>query len=91
MQQKNSKAGKTIVNRIGTLVFRMFCWIYAAFSLYPVIWLLFYSFKNNSEIFVTNPFGFPRVLRFENYTKAWAQYDVPKYFTNSIIVSIFTK
>lgn len=79
-----------IFGKIGTLLFRVFCWIYAAFSLYPVIWLIFYSFKNNSEIFVTNPFGFPTTLRIENYVKAWSQYSVPTYFLNSLIVSIIT-
>ncbi len=79
-----------IFGKIGALLFRIFCWIYAAFSLYPVIWLLFYSFKNNSEIFVTNPFGFPTTLHLENYVKAWSQYSVPTYFLNSLIVSIIT-
>lgn len=75
---------------VGHVIFALFLWIYAAFSLYPLIWMLFYSFKNNEEIFVTNPFGFPRVFHFENYVSAWTQYDVPKYFFNSIIVSIAT-
>ncbi len=75
---------------LGKTVFKIFCWFYAAISVYPVIWLLFYSFKNNSEIFVTNPFGFPTILHVENYVKAWSQYDVPMYFLNSIIVSVVT-
>ncbi len=28
-------------------------------SLYPLVWLLFYSFKDNEEIFSTNVFGIP--------------------------------
>jgi raffinose/stachyose/melibiose transport system permease protein len=81
---------KNILSFMGTKIFRLFCWIYAGISLYPVIWLIFYSFKNNSEIFVTNPFGFPTKLHLENYTKAWSQYDVPTYFLNSLIVSVIT-
>lgn len=77
-------------DKIGKTIFRVFCWVYAALSLYPVIWLIFYSFKNNSEIFVTNPFGFPTTLHLENYVKAWSQYDVPMYFINSLIVSVIT-
>lgn len=75
---------------LSSILFTIFLWVYAAFSLYPLIWMLFYSFKNNNEIFVTNPFGFPKVLRFENYVNAWSKYDVPMYFFNSIIVSIVT-
>ena len=84
------KKDRTIFGKIGKIGFRVFCWIYAGISLYPIVWLLFYSFKNNSEIFVTNPFGFPTTLHFENYMKAWSQYDVPMYFMNSLIVSIAT-
>lgn len=79
---------KQMKRKLGSGLFQAFCWIYAILSIYPIIWLLFYSFKNNREIFVTNPFGFPRTLHFENYVKAWSQYDVPKYFTNSVIVSV---
>jgi len=80
------KAKKRFVHYL----FSFFLWVYAAFSLYPLIWMLFYSFKNNDEIFVTNPFGFPKVFHFENYANAWTMYDVPKYFANSGIVAFFT-
>jgi raffinose/stachyose/melibiose transport system permease protein len=72
------------------IVFLIFCWIYAAFSLYPLIWMLFYSLKNNDEIFITNPFGFPTNFRIENYVKAFKMYNVPLYFVNSLIVSLAT-
>lgn len=84
------KSSNTVAGKIGRSIFNIFCWIYAVITLYPVIWLIFYSFKNNSEIFVTNPFGFPTTLHLENYTKAWSQYDVPMYFINSLIVSVVT-
>jgi raffinose/stachyose/melibiose transport system permease protein len=63
---------------------------YTIFSVYPLIWMLFYSFKNNNEIFLTNPFGFPSVLRVENYVNAWKQYNIPVYFCNSLIVAAAT-
>jgi len=83
-------SSKQIFGKSGKIIFRVFCWIYAAISIYPIIWLIFNSFKNNSEIFVTNPFGFPTILHIENYIKAWSQYNVPMYFMNSLIVSIVT-
>jgi raffinose/stachyose/melibiose transport system permease protein len=61
--------------------------VYLVISLYPLIWMLFYSLKDNQEIFVTNPFGFPRTLRWENYVKAWTEYDVFRYFINSVVVT----
>lgn len=76
--------------KIANFIFKTFLWIYAMISLYPLLWMLFYSFKNNEEIFVSNPFGFPTVLRVGNYIKAWTQYNVPQYFINSLIVAIAT-
>ena len=70
--------------------FVAFLWIYAFISVYPLIWMIFYSFKNNEEIFVTNTFGFPTHFRIENYITAWQSYNVPQYFTNSVIVSAAT-
>ena len=66
-------------------------WVYAIISLYPLLWMIFYSFKSNEEIFVTNPFGFPLKWQLSNYVNAWTQYDVPLYFRNSVIVGIAAK
>ncbi|WP_054955609.1 carbohydrate ABC transporter permease [Paenibacillus dakarensis] len=63
---------------------------YVVVSLYPLLWLLFYSFKNNEEIFSTNVFGVPKVWRFENYQNAFQMFDLLKYFKNSLIISIAT-
>ncbi|QMV40952.1 carbohydrate ABC transporter permease [Cohnella cholangitidis] len=59
-------------------------------SLYPLIWLLFYSFKDNEEIFSTNVFGIPKNWRVENYSNAFDVFDIVAYFKNSLIVSIGT-
>ncbi|WP_127493745.1 carbohydrate ABC transporter permease [Paenibacillus glycanilyticus] len=65
-------------------------WLYALLSIYPLFWMISYSLKNNNEIFVTNPFGFPLHPRFENYKTAWTSFNVPQYFMNSVIVSVVT-
>ena len=52
--------------------------------------MLFYSLKNNDEIFVKNPFGFPTGMRIENYINAWNNYNIPSYFLNSMIVAFAT-
>lgn len=73
-----------------SIVFTVFLWLYAVVSLYPLLWMVFYSLKSNDEIFVTNPFGPPLVWKFANYANAVSQYDVPLYFKNSILVGIAT-
>ncbi len=77
-------------NKKHNYLFTIFLWLYALISLYPIIWMLFYSLKSNEEIFVTNPFGFPTSLQWVNYTRALSEYNVPKYFFNSVIVSLGT-
>ncbi len=63
---------------------------YVIVSLYPLVWLLFYSFKNNEEIFSTNVFGIPEIWRVENYKNAFEAFDLILHFKNSFIVSIGT-
>ncbi len=68
----------------------IFLSIYAVCSIYPFIWLLFFSLKNNEEITVSNSFGIPKTLRIENYINAWNSFNIPLYFKNSLVVSIIT-
>ena len=63
---------------------------YAICSIYPFIWLIFFSLKNNEEITVSNSFGFPEVFRYENYVNAWNSFNIALYFRNSIIVSFIS-
>lgn len=62
--------------------------IYGIISLYPIIWMGFYSLKSNEEIFVTNPFGPPLDPQWSNYVKAVTQFDIVLLFKNSVIVSL---
>ncbi len=75
---------------VGRFLLKGLLYIYALCSLYPILWMVFYSLKNNDEIFVTNPFGFPMNLRVENYRTALTAYNVPVYFKNSIIVTVIS-
>jgi len=77
-----------ILSKAGGVLFRTFLWVYFLISLYPLTYLLFFSLKNNDEIFYTNPLGFPLHLRIENYVQAITKHDIALYFKNSLIVSI---
>jgi raffinose/stachyose/melibiose transport system permease protein len=80
----------TAIRKIPRALMQAFLWFYFLISLYPLIWMVFYSLKNNDEIFVTNPFGFPTKLRFENYVNAWNQFNLPRYMGNSLFISTIT-
>jgi raffinose/stachyose/melibiose transport system permease protein len=53
--------------------------------LYPLLWMVFSSFKDNREVF-DSPWGLPGELRWSNFAKA-GDAGVVRYFTNSVIVT----
>lgn len=53
--------------------------------IYPLLWMVFSSFKDNSEVF-GRPWGFPSHLRWHNFVAA-GNAGVVRYFTNSVIVT----
>ena len=81
-----SSAGKKIPKYIMYIILSL----YSLVCIYPFIWMVSFSLKNNQEIFVTNVFGLPKNFRIENYEKALKVFDVFLYFKNSIIVSTAT-
>ncbi len=59
----------------------------AMISLYPFIWVLISSLKDNNEIY-SNSFGFPKVIQWGNYVQAWKGAKVGTSFFNSLFVSL---
>ncbi len=53
--------------------------------LYPLLWMVFSSFKNNQEVF-SNPWGLPGELRWGNFAQAGGA-GVVRFFVNSVIVT----
>lgn len=82
-----SKRSKTSV---GSTILFIALIIVALIQLYPLIWLLLVSFKNNAEIFGGNVLGIPKVWRIENYKNAFVGAKVGIYFVNSLIVTTVT-
>ncbi|WP_318628376.1 carbohydrate ABC transporter permease [Paenibacillus polymyxa] len=78
---------KTALSKFRQAVLQIPLWLYFIVSVYPLFWMVSYSFKNNDEIFVSNPFGLPTHFRYENYINAWMQFNIPRYFLNSLVVS----
>lgn len=72
-----------------TIVFILLV-IWGIIQIYPIFWLLLFSFKDNSEIFGGNVLGFPKVWRFSNYSTAMTSGNVGVYFLNSLIITIVT-
>lgn len=60
--------------------------IFTVIFMYPIIWVLFSSFKSTAEI-KQNPFALPLIMHFENYSNAWTAAHMSDYFINSVIVT----
>ena len=76
--------------RINKVVLNAFLWIYVVISIFPIIYMLFFSLKNNDEIFYTNPLGFPNPIRWANYFDAVTRFNIGRYFMNSMIVTLIS-
>lgn len=79
-----SKAGK----KIGYGVLYIVLTVVAALQLLPLVWLFFFSLKNNQEVFNLPPLSLPTHFRWENYEKVWSAGNISVYFLNSVWITI---
>ena len=75
--------------RVGARVMRLTVWLGLALLvvavLYPLLWMVFSSFKSNQEVFAS-PWGLPGELRWGNFGRAGSA-GVVRYFVNSVLVT----
>lgn len=64
--------------------------IVAVIQLFPLIWLLFFSLKSNTELFGDNILGLPREWLWSNYITVLKSSNIFRYFSNSVIITIIT-
>jgi N-acetylglucosamine transport system permease protein len=58
---------------------------WAALTAFPLLWALLSSFKTDEQI-LTDPWGLPTALRWDNWVRAWNTAHIGRYFLNSVIV-----
>lgn len=59
--------------------------VWAVLVIFPLLWTLMSSFKTNTQIF-ESPFKLPPALALENYTYAWTEAGIGRYFFNTVYV-----
>src|SRR5690625_1072908 len=59
--------------------------IWAIIVIFPMLWTLLSSFKDNTEIFAS-PFALPGSVNFDNYVTAWTEHSIGLYFINTVLV-----
>ncbi|MGS2615405.1 carbohydrate ABC transporter permease [Micromonospora sp. LZ34] len=62
-----------------------FLLLWGALTALPLLWMFLSSFKSDGEI-LSDPWGLPGALRFENWARAWTEAHIGQYFLNSAIV-----
>jgi N-acetylglucosamine transport system permease protein len=70
---------------ISTIVLNGFLALWAVIVAFPMIWLLYTSFKSDQEIFFS-PWTLPAVLQWDNFRRGWVDAHIGEYFLNSFIV-----
>lgn len=77
---------KITSKKITNSIIQLFLIIWAVIQLFPLYWLIAFSFKDNEEIFGSNVIGLPRKLLWANYETAIIGADIGRFFLNSVIV-----
>lgn len=83
MRGKKVKEGLGL--RIGRWIIRILLFTWTVTIVFPVIWVLYTSFKTNKEFFA-DMWALPTKFMFENYEFAWNTAQFSKYFANSFYV-----
>ncbi len=57
-------------------------------TIYPILWLMMSSFKNNSELAVTPMYKLPREWVWQNFPNAWGRGNIGLFMINSAVYTI---
>jgi len=77
------------ISVLGKTVKWIVLWVLAIFELFPLVQLLFNSFRVDKEI-KSVPLGLPKVWTIENYPATWTQGGYGRAFLNSLWISFWT-
>ncbi len=77
-------------NKINSIIGQGLLIIFGFIQLFPLLWLLSFSLKQNHELFGENILGLPQEMMWSNYITAFSGSNLLLYFRNSIIVTGIT-
>ena len=63
-------------------------WAVALTIFFPVFWMILTSFKTEASAVASPPELFSARWTLENYADVWARSDYPRFFLNSVIISV---
>lgn len=74
--------------RIGYSILYLVLFIAAIVQILPLVWLFFFSLKNNQEVFNLPPLALPTHPKWGNYANVWSQGNISRYFINSVWITV---
>ena len=63
-------------------------WSVAFLIFFPVLWMILTSFKTEASAVASPPEFLGADWTFENYAEVWARSDYPRFFWNSVVISV---
>lgn len=78
-------------NKIKKIIFNVIMCGVSFLMLYPLLWMIFSSFKEENDILLTATRLIPKKATLENYIEGWkgvGQYSFADYFKNSIVQTV---
>ncbi len=70
------------------LITTIAAWSVALVIFFPVLWMIITSFKTEASAVASPPQLFSASWTLENYTEIWARSDYPRFFWNSVVISL---
>ncbi|QQA42647.1 carbohydrate ABC transporter permease [Pelagovum pacificum] len=83
VRRRTSRFGPRLRRQITSVVLAAVCVVWV----YPLVWMISASFKSNNEIFASTGL-IPDNPTFENYTNAWVEANIGRYFFNTLFVTV---
>lgn len=78
-----------VKNPFWRLVVNLLLILWSILVLYPLVWTVLGSLKDNQQFFLGNPWDLPKLpLLFSNFSYVWDKYQFSGYFLNSLIVTV---
>jgi sorbitol/mannitol transport system permease protein len=70
------------------LLMTLAAWSVALLIFFPVLWMVITSFKTEASAVASPPEFLSADWTLENYAEVWARSDYPRFFWNSVVISI---
>jgi sorbitol/mannitol transport system permease protein len=70
------------------LITTLAAWTVALIIFFPVLWMILTSFKTEASAVASPPQLFTADWTLENYAEVWARSDYPRFFWNSVVISV---